>query len=99
MDLILDILGFLISIGFVWFTVRSSKSLVGSFFKKYYRLMTLAANVFGFGFLIETAGEIFRINGDLISTFHHILLIIAAIIFVYAGMVFPKEAEEVTKVK
>jgi len=97
--MIFNIAGVLISIGFIWLMIYSSKSLVGSFFKKYYKLMIIAAIVFGSGFLVETLGEFIGLSVDIVDTIHHIILIAAAIMFVYAGIVFPKEADEVTRTR
>lgn len=91
-----DIFGILISFGFIWITIKSGRSLVGSFFKKYYWLMTVAAIIFGFGFLIEPIGGFLGFNDDVIDTVHHVFLIAAAIMFVCAGIVFPKEAAKLT---
>lgn len=96
LSVIFDVLGILISFGFIAIVVKSGKSLVGSFFKEYYRLMTVAAIVFGFGFLAETIGELGGFSVEIIDIAHHIILIAAAIIFVYAGIVFPKEAAKLT---
>lgn len=99
MNIIFDIAGVLISIGFIWLMIHSSKSLVGSFFKKYYRLMVIAAVTFGLGFLIEATGEYMGFEIYMVDIIHHVFLIIAAVMFVYAGIVFPKEAEEVTRTR
>ncbi|MBI5401502.1 hypothetical protein HZB05_01595 [Candidatus Wolfebacteria bacterium] len=87
-----NILGALISFGFIYITIVSSRSLIGSFFKQYYRLMIVAAIFFGLGFLLEIFGGVAGLSVDTEDVIHHILLIGAGIMFVYTGIIFPKEA-------
>lgn len=91
-----NILGILISVGFIWITISSSRSLIGSFFKQYYRLMTVAAIFFGLGFLLEVFYVVVGLSADTEDVIHHILLIGAGIMFVYAGIILPKEAAKLS---
>ncbi len=96
LTLLFDILGVLISVGFIYVTIVSSRSLIGSFFKQYYRLMTVAAIFFGSGFVLEILGGVVGLSADTKDIIHHILLIAAGIMFTYTGVVLPKEAAKLS---
>ena len=94
---IFDLLAVVVSIVLFWVVISFSKSLEGSFFGRYSKLMITAAILFGLGFVVELAGEF--MPGVIVWTdmIHHIFLITSGVLLVYAGVILPKEATKVLK--
>lgn len=95
---ILDIIGVLLSIAFIFIGIHSGKTIVGSFFKKYYRTMFVAAVLIGSGFLVEAVGDFIGFSHSLISVLHHVLLISGGTLLVYAAIILPKEAVKISEI-
>lgn len=98
-DTFFDIVNLIVAIILLVITVRSSRSLMGSFFKKYYRWIVLGTTALMLGFLFEIFGDTLGWPETLIQTGHHTSLIIFEVIFVFAAGILPKEAAEYLKDK
>jgi len=96
-NLIVTVLGLIAGAIFVCVNVRASKSLVGSFFKKYYRYLTTASIFFVFGWLSEFLEVFGFASAETAEFLHHVSLLIAGIIFVASSYYLPKEASEYMK--
>lgn len=94
---IFDLLGVMTGIVLFWVVISFSKSLEGSFFGKYSRLMVVAAVLFGLSFVIEFFGDSIIPAFLFPDVIHHLLIIASGIILVYAGIILPKEATKVLK--
>lgn len=93
-----DIIGIVIAGVFVIMMIKGMRSLQGSFFKDYYRAMAIAAVALLFGFAIEPLSIYFLHLTDFVSEqLHHVGLIVASILFVYAGYLLPKDAAQYMK--
>ena len=90
-------IGLLVGLFFAYLNLRAGKSLLGSFFKKYYRSITLASILFSLGWVTEFAEEFAWANGESAEAWHHFFLLIAGVIFVMSAVYFPKEAEKLMK--
>jgi cytochrome bd-type quinol oxidase subunit 2 len=88
----IHLLGFALGIVLIGLNRRQSQTLMGSFFKKYYRLTILASALLAVGFL----GEYFVLNQPegLVDSLMHIVLLIAIVVYSYAIISWPKEAEK-----
>ena len=91
-----NIIGIIFGLIFVGLNIKARRSLVGSFFKNYYRWMIIGAIVFAFGFFTEFA-ELIGIDRSIAEGIHHLLLMIAGIIFVFTSLTLPKEASQYLK--
>lgn len=91
-NIVFDVLGVSLSLIFFILTIRGTQSLLGSFFKSYYRLLMMAAIALFVGFVIEPLGSALSIDVELVELIHHIGLIIASGIFVYASYLLPRDA-------
>ena len=92
---VFDGIGVVLSTLFVIMMIRGMRSLQGSFFKDYYRAMVVAAVALLFGFMIDPAGiYVFHLTEFVAQQWHHIGLIVASILFVYAGYLLPKDAAQ-----
>lgn len=89
---ILDLLGVLLGVVFLFMSLRGSRSLIGSFFKNYYRFMIVGALALTFGFLIEPVGDWIGLKEETIMLIHDLSLLIASGLFVYASYVLPNDA-------
>jgi uncharacterized PurR-regulated membrane protein YhhQ (DUF165 family) len=86
-----NVVGVFLGLVFIILNIRASRTLTGSFFKKYYRLMTAGAVIFTFGFLSAFA-HIFGANENLEMMFLHFSFLAAAVIFILTSLALPKEA-------
>jgi hypothetical protein len=89
---ILEILGALVGVVFIYVNAKNSRSLTGSFFKKYYKLVIVGSIFLVLGFTTDITGDWLGMSEDLIGPLHHLELLIFGIIFVYAAKVLPEEA-------
>lgn len=93
-----DIFNFLIAalgLIFVVLTIIDSRSLTGSFFKSYYRYMMGASIFLTLGFVIEPVADMIGLkdNAMMLATHaHHTSLVIASVLFIYAGRILPRDA-------
>lgn len=94
---ILDIVATIITVVFIWLSISTKRTLVGSFFKKYYWLMIISFAMFGLGLLIEAIGDLVGLSVSMAGDIHHILLIVSVIIVIIAGFDLPKEAAKQLK--
>jgi hypothetical protein len=90
---LLNVAGILLGIIFVILNIRASQTLTGSFFKKYYRLMTVGAVIFAFGFL-SAFTHVFGADENLEMTLLHFSFLAAAAIFILTSIALPKEASK-----
>ena len=92
-DQLIDVLGFILGLVFIFLNAKVSKSIVGSAFKRYHSWMMVASLVFSLAFLTDL---IAIRNGEIASLdiTHHILLLIAAIIFIATNLRLPQEASQ-----
>ncbi len=95
-DLLMGGVGTAIGTYFIVFLYKQSRTLVGSFFRGYYKRMILASFIFGIGFLTVFLDR-FGIESETTEMIHHTILIIAGILFILSGMRFLKEAAKVIK--
>jgi uncharacterized membrane protein YkgB len=93
LDIIVDAIGVVLGIVFIFLYVRAARSLVGSAFKEYHRWMTVGAALFTFSFLIDYAslitGGIFWLN-----VLHNLLLLSSAIVFIATNLGLPRAASK-----
>lgn len=94
LNTLLDVLGAIVGIVFVYVNIKASRSLTGSFFKKYYRWMTLGAVFLFLGFTTDIVGGWFGVSGDISEVIHHMELLAFGAIFIFAARILPKEAAE-----
>ncbi len=94
---ILDLAAAAISVVFICLSIYTKKTLVGSFFKKYYWLMIISFAMLGLGLLIEAFGDFMGLSVSMAGDIHHILLVASVIIVVLAGFDLPKEAAKQLK--
>ena len=89
---IIHLSGFALGIILVGINWRQSRTLMGSFFKKYYRLTILASALLAVGFL----GEYFVLDQPegLVDSLMHLVLLVAVVVYSYAIITWPKEAEK-----
>lgn len=95
LDTLFELLIAVLGLVLVVFTIKDSRSLIGSFFKAYYRYMIGAVIALTIGFVLEPAGELLGLEEgmlDMISHIHHAALAIASILFIYASRILPKDA-------
>jgi uncharacterized membrane protein len=92
-DQITDILGFILGIVLLCLSARASRTIVGSVFKRYHAWMIVGAALFSLSFLLDfiaiRSGEIAWLDVT-----HHIILLIAAIIFIATNLGLPRVASE-----
>lgn len=70
---------------------RANRSLAGSFFKNYYDLSMIAIILLIVSFLTEFL-TFFGVDQEFASVAHHLLLIVAGVVFVFTSITLPKEA-------
>lgn len=89
---IIHLLGFFLGIILIGLNLKQSRSLMGSFFKKYYRLTILASALVAIGFF----GEYLVLDQPegLVDSLMHIVLLIAVVVYSYAIIIWPKEASK-----
>lgn len=89
---IIHLLGFALGVILVGINWKQSRTLMGSFFKKYYRLTILASALLAVGFL----GEYFVLDQPegLVDSLMHLVLLAAVVVYSYAIVIWPKEAEK-----
>lgn len=93
-----DVFNFLIAglgLAFAILTILDSRSLTGSFFKSYYRYMVGASIALMLGFIIEPIADMVGLTESALNMaehLHHTALVIASILFIYAGRILPKDA-------
>lgn len=95
LDIVFELLIAILGLALVVFTIKDSRSLVGSFFTAYYRYMIGAVIALTIGFILEPIGELLGLEEgllDIVSHVHHAALAIASILFIYAGRILPKDA-------
>ncbi len=94
-NFIIDLFGVFFGIIFIYVSIRSSRSIIGSAFKKYHRWMTAGAICFTFGFLLDPdVTGFFGMNSTPSEGVHDLFLLFAVIIFVITNLYLPKEASE-----
>jgi len=89
---VLDLLGTLLSIVFIVIAIRGSRSLIGSFFKHYYRYMIAAAFSIAVGMFVEPVGDWLELPEIFVIGMHDVALIVASALFIYASTILPKDA-------
>lgn len=93
--LVFDAVGVVLSVVFIVMMIRDFRSLQGSFFKDYYRAMAIAAAALLLGFAIEPLNTyLLHFTEFAAEQLHHIGLIVASVLFVYAGYLLPKDAAQ-----
>ncbi len=86
MNIVLDFAGAAIAIIFLFLNVKAKRSLVGSFFKKYYLLMITSSIALFLGFAVDlstAAGS---------DQLHHLALLLFGTIAIWAAYILPIEA-------
>ncbi len=91
------ILGIIAGFLFVFLTIKSQKTLLGSFFKVYYRYLVMASILFGLGWITEFFNYFGITSIGAANTMHHIFLLLSALLFIGASYYFPKEAAKLMK--
>jgi len=95
--IVLASIGLLVGLFFAYLNLKASKTLLGSFFKNYYRSITLASIIFSLGWVTEFFDEFALASSESSETWHHLFLLIAGVIFVISAFYFPKEADKLMK--
>ena len=93
---VVNIIGIIFGLVFIGLNIKAGRSLVGSFFKNYYRWMVVGALIFTLGFSAEFI-KFFGVTENIADGIHHLLLMIAVIIFVITSLTLPKEASQYMK--
>jgi len=96
---ILEISAAVLALVFLWMNFKASKSLIGSFFKKYYLWITVGTFFLFLGFAGDVFGSALGLSEETVEFGHHFSLVMFGIMFVYASYVLPKEAAEYMKGK
>ena len=92
-----SILGIIAGLFFVSLNIKSQKTLLGSFFKVYYRYLVTASILFSLGWLTEFFDYLSITSIATAEAIHHALLLLSAILFAGASYYFPKEATKLMK--
>ncbi|MCL5011944.1 MAG: hypothetical protein M1320_00780 [Patescibacteria group bacterium] len=95
-SIIIGILGVVVGGLLLYVNRRANRSLVGSFFKNYYDLSMIAIILLIASFLTEFL-TFFGIDQEFASVAHHLLLIVAGVVFVFTSITLPKEASSYMK--
>ena len=88
-----DILGLILGLLFIFLNTRAAKTIVGSAFKRYHYWMMIASLVFSLSFLTDLIA-MRDVEIAALDVTHHILLLIAAIIFIATNLRLPQEASQ-----
>ncbi|MCL5017575.1 MAG: hypothetical protein M1155_02880 [Patescibacteria group bacterium] len=96
---IVDILGLIAGLVFIYVNIRASRSMVGSFFKKYYVNLIVASLFFALGWATNFFEVLGISSADTAEFLHHLFLLLSGIVFVAASYYLPKEAAEYMKTK
>lgn len=96
MEIIINIVGLITGLLFIFLNYKASKTLLGSFFKKYYQSMLIASLFFFLGWMTEFIPSL-KISSETAEVWHHIFLLIAGIMFVATSLYMPKEADKLMK--
>jgi hypothetical protein len=91
---ILEVIAAVSALVFLWLNIRASRSLIGSFFKKYYSWMIIGTVFLFLGFAGDVFGEAVGLSENIVEFGHHLSLAIFGAMFVYASYILPKEAAE-----
>ncbi len=97
MDIYLNIINLVAASVLAFFIVRSSRSLEGSFFKQYYRLLLIGVLALVAGFVLDIVYSDFLISMIIVKALRHIMFVTFGFVFVYAANILPKEAAEYMK--
>ena len=97
METIINIVGLLAGSLFMFLNYKTSKTLLGSFFKKYYQSMLVASLFFFLGWVTEFMPGLNLMSFETAEIWHHILLLLAGIMFVATSLYMPKEADKLMK--
>ena len=95
---ILDVVGAAIGLLFILVHIKASRSLMGSFFKRYYKWMIFGACLMFLSFSVDSFGGWFGLMDDTADFIHHLLIIAFSGVFVIAARILPKEAAERIKI-
>lgn len=93
-----DLLGVVLGIVFVFLSVRASRTLVGSAFRRYHYWMVAGAIVFTSSFIVDLIGTVTS-NMDSFDSMHHILMLVAVVIFIITNLSLPREASQYLDLK
>lgn len=93
MELIINIAGLIAGLIFIFLNLKASRTLLGSFFKNYYRSMITASILFSLGWITE----FLPINFTSAESWHHIFLLTAGVLFVINSLYMPNEAGKLMK--
>ncbi|HDH31249.1 MAG TPA: hypothetical protein ENH26_00555 [Candidatus Wolfebacteria bacterium] len=98
MVLILNFIGFLIGLIFIFKSRKIRASLVGSIFKKPFNYLVLGSIIFTFSFLLAIIDHLVEAPlGFLFNALHHITLVIAIIFYANSSPKLIDEASESMK--
>jgi Rad3-related DNA helicase len=91
MDQVIDIVGIVLGLIFLALSLRASRSLVGSAFKRYHYWMMVGATLVSLSFVANMIGEVIG-QEETLETVHHIIMLISIVIFIITDLQLPKEA-------
>ncbi|MHB9019417.1 MAG: hypothetical protein ACYC3G_00870 [Minisyncoccota bacterium] len=97
METIINIAGLIAGSVFIFLNYKANKTLLGSFFKKYYQSMLIASIFFSLGWITEFMPDLNLISFETAEIWHHIFLLVAGIMFVETSLYMPKEADKLMK--
>jgi len=99
MELVINIAGLITGLTFIFLNLKASKTLIGSFFKNYYRSMMTASILFSLGWVTEFLPELNLTSLEISEVLHHSFLLVAGILFVISSLYMPKEAAKLMKLE
>jgi Rad3-related DNA helicase len=98
MNQIIDIIGVVLGLLFLALSLRASRSLVGSVFKRYHYWMMIGATLVSLSFVANMIGEVLG-QEEILETVHHVIMLISIVIFIITDLQLPKEATEYLDIK
>lgn len=98
MNTVLDFAGAAVAIIFLFLNARAKRSLIGSFFKKYYWLMIAASASLFVGFFMRLPGAV-ELDPMTKELLHKLALLLFGTIAIWAAYILPIEASKYLKNK
>jgi uncharacterized membrane protein len=94
LDWVIDVVGIIFALLFIYLHQRASRTLTGSVFKRYHFWMIAGAVVFGLAFFADLLGIIGgeTAGAAALDVSHHVLFLCAAIIFIATNLRLPQDA-------
>ncbi len=96
---IFDGIGIMLSGVFLVLIIVDRRSLIGSFFRHYYRFMMGAVVAMLFAFAVDPFGELLMLSNQAIGVLHNFGMIATTALLIYASRLLPRDAAAYMKSK